>query len=58
MTGFMRTQVLAVAASIRLAEHLQDGGRTAEDFAAFKNGMCLKESRLSASGHFGNGILI
>ena len=35
MTGFMRTQVLAVAASLRLAEHLQDGGRTAEDFSAF-----------------------
>jgi hypothetical protein len=34
MTGFMRTQILAVAASLRLAEHLQDGGRTAEDFAA------------------------
>jgi hypothetical protein len=35
MTGFMRTQILAVAASLRLAEHLQDGDRTAEDFAAF-----------------------
>ncbi len=35
MTGFMRTQILAVAASLRLAEHLQDGGRTAEEFAAF-----------------------
>ncbi len=35
MTGFMRTQILAVAASLRLAEHLQDGGRTAENFAAF-----------------------
>jgi hypothetical protein len=35
MTGFMRTQILAVAASLRLAEHLQDRGRTAEDFAAF-----------------------
>ena len=35
MTGFMRTQVLAVAASLRLAEHLQDRGCTAEDFAAF-----------------------
>ena len=34
MTGFMRTQILAVAASLRLAEHLQEGGRTAEDFAA------------------------
>jgi hypothetical protein len=34
-TGFMRTQILAVAASLRLAEHLQDGGRTAKDFAAF-----------------------
>src|SRR5258708_22862610 len=34
MTGFMRTQVLAVAASLRLAEHLRDGGRTADDFAA------------------------
>lgn len=34
MTGFMRTQILAVAASLRLAEHLQDGGRTAKDFAA------------------------
>ena len=34
MTGFMRTQILAVAASLRLAEHLQDGGRTADDFAA------------------------
>jgi len=34
MTGFMRTQILATAASLRLAEHLQDGGRTAEDFAA------------------------
>src|ERR1700741_2502584 len=33
-TGFMRTQILAVAASLRLAEHLQEGGRTAEDFAA------------------------
>jgi hypothetical protein len=31
MTGFMRTQILAVAASLRLAEHLQEGGRTAED---------------------------
>src|SRR5260370_24933932 len=30
----MRTQILAVAASFRLAEHLQDGGRTAEDLAA------------------------
>jgi hypothetical protein len=29
MTGFMRTQILAVAASLRLAEHLQEGGRTA-----------------------------
>jgi hypothetical protein len=36
MTGFMRTQILAVAASLRLAEHLQEGGRTAEDFAAVK----------------------
>jgi hypothetical protein len=35
MTGFMRTQILAVAASLRLAEHFEDGGRTAEDFAAF-----------------------
>ena len=35
MTGFMRTQDLAVAASLRLAEHLQDRGCTAEDFAAF-----------------------
>ena len=35
MTGFMRTQVLAVAALLRLAEHLQDGDRTAEDFATF-----------------------
>src|SRR6516225_3539978 len=35
MTGFMRTQILAVAASLRLAEHLQHGGRTAEDFSAF-----------------------
>ena len=35
MTGFMRTQILAVAASLQLAEHLQDGGRSAEDFAAF-----------------------
>jgi hypothetical protein len=34
MTGFMRTQILAVAASLRLAEHLQDGGQTPEDFAA------------------------
>ena len=34
MTGFMRTQILAVAASLRLAEHLQDGGRTADDLAA------------------------
>ena len=34
MTGFMRTQILAVAASLRLAEHLQEGGRTAENFAA------------------------
>jgi len=34
MTGFMRTQILAVAASLRLAEHLQGAGRTAEDFAA------------------------
>src|SRR5690349_13393386 len=34
ITGFMRTQILAVAASLRLAEHLQDGGRTAEDFGA------------------------
>src|SRR6516164_314579 len=34
MTGFMRTQILAVAASLRLAEHLQDGGRTAEELAA------------------------
>ena len=34
MTGFMRTQVLAVAASLRLAEHLQERSRTAEDFAA------------------------
>jgi hypothetical protein len=34
MTGFMRTQILAVAASLRLAEHLQNGGRIAEDFAA------------------------
>jgi O-methyltransferase domain len=34
MTGFMRTQILAVAASLRLAEYLQEGGRTAEDFAA------------------------
>jgi hypothetical protein len=34
MTGLMRTQILAVAASLRLAEHLQDGGHTAEDFAA------------------------
>ena len=34
MTGFMRTQILAVAASLRLAEHLQNGGRTADDFAA------------------------
>jgi hypothetical protein len=33
MTGFMRTQILAVAASLRLAEHLQEGGRAAEDFA-------------------------
>jgi len=33
-TGFMRTQILAVAASLRLAEHLQDGGRPAEEFAA------------------------
>jgi hypothetical protein len=31
-TGFMRTQILAVAAS--LAEHPRDGGHTAEDFAA------------------------
>jgi O-methyltransferase domain len=34
MTGFMRTQILAAAASLRLAEHLRDGGSTAEDFAA------------------------
>ena len=34
MTNFMRTQILAVAAPLRVAEHLQDGGRTAEDFAA------------------------
>jgi hypothetical protein len=34
MTGFMRTQILAVAASLRLSEHLQGAGRTAEDFAA------------------------
>ena len=34
LTGFMRTQILATAASLQLAEHLQDGGRTAEDFAA------------------------
>jgi NAD(P)-dependent dehydrogenase (short-subunit alcohol dehydrogenase family) len=34
MTGFMRTQILAVAASLRLAEHLKEGGHTAEDFAA------------------------
>jgi predicted O-methyltransferase YrrM len=33
MTGFMRTQILAVAASLQLAEHLQDGGCTAADFA-------------------------
>ena len=36
MTGFTRTQVLAVAASLRLAEHPQDRGRAAEDFSAFK----------------------
>ena len=34
MTGFMRTQLLAAAASLKLAEHLRDGGSTAEDFAA------------------------
>ena len=34
MTGFMRTQILAVAASLWLAEHLQGAGRTAENFAA------------------------
>jgi hypothetical protein len=33
-TGFMRTQILAVAASLRLAEHLQNGSRTAEEFAS------------------------
>lgn len=33
MTGFMRTQILAAAASLRLAEPLQDSGQTAENFA-------------------------
>jgi len=33
-TGFMRTQILAVAASLRLAEHLRNGGHTAEEFAS------------------------
>jgi hypothetical protein len=33
-TGFMRTQSLAVAASLRLAEHLQTGSSTAEEFAS------------------------
>lgn len=32
MTGFMRTQILAAAASLRLAERLQDSGHTAENF--------------------------
>ena len=31
-TGFMRTQILAVAASLRLAEHLRSGGHTSEEF--------------------------
>jgi hypothetical protein len=34
MTGFIRTQILAVAASLRLAEHLQNGGLTADDLGA------------------------
>jgi predicted transcriptional regulator len=33
-TGFMRTQILAVAASLRLAEHLRSGGHTSEEFAS------------------------
>ncbi len=33
-TGFMRTQILAVAASLRLAEHLENSNGTAEEFAS------------------------
>ncbi len=34
MVGFIRTQLIAAAATLRLAEQLQNGGRRAEDFAA------------------------
>ena len=34
MVGFIRTQLVAAAATLCLAEQLQDGGRRAEDFAA------------------------
>jgi O-methyltransferase domain len=34
IVGFIRTQLVAAAATLRLAEHLRDGGLQAEDFAA------------------------
>jgi hypothetical protein len=33
IVGFIRTQLVAAAATLRLAEHLRDGGLRAEDFA-------------------------
>jgi hypothetical protein len=34
LNGFMRTQIIAAAATLSLAEHLQDGPRRVEEIAS------------------------